>query len=289
MPKKKDQKETPSQQIPVRPPPKQSGPVETYASEGTASDPGIFVPNERPLEAHSGGLATLFTTGGPFVGQSANIHTTGSVPGYYQVPQQAQPVSVPVPVPVPAYSQAQQQAAFAPPTVVLPLPGTFPPQHPHQQHPVFLPNVQPQPGVAYYNNTTQSNPHFVRPFTPTTPNITYHISINMADYGNGSMPNTGQHFQPPVPDTTYGPIPHVYRPRHDNGVPYAAPNPGSPVAFSSVGPYPYAAPMPHHFCAVSEPQVQGVAAPMEQQVPYFYAPNASAPFNCHLHGPFTRV
>ncbi|OTB06926.1 hypothetical protein M426DRAFT_54456 [Hypoxylon sp. CI-4A] len=29
----------------------------------------------------------------------------------------------------------------------------------------------------------------------------------------------GQHFQPPVPDTTYGPIPHTYHPRFDNGVP----------------------------------------------------------------------
>ncbi|KAI0902258.1 hypothetical protein F4806DRAFT_490730 [Annulohypoxylon nitens] len=31
------------------------------------------------------------------------------------------------------------------------------------------------------------------------------------------MPNQGQHFQPPVPDTTYGPIPHTYHPRFDNG------------------------------------------------------------------------
>ncbi|KAI8966859.1 hypothetical protein F5Y11DRAFT_343228 [Daldinia sp. FL1419] len=30
------------------------------------------------------------------------------------------------------------------------------------------------------------------------------------------MPNQGQHFQPPVPDTTYGPIPHTYHPRFDS-------------------------------------------------------------------------
>lgn len=28
----------------------------------------------------------------------------------------------------------------------------------------------------------------------------------------------GVHFQPPVPDTTFGPIPHVYVPRFDGGL-----------------------------------------------------------------------
>ncbi|KAI0383069.1 hypothetical protein F5Y04DRAFT_251758 [Hypomontagnella monticulosa] len=36
-------------------------------------------------------------------------------------------------------------------------------------------------------------------------------------YTTSFMPNQGQHFQPPVPDTTYGPIPHTYHPRFDNG------------------------------------------------------------------------
>ncbi|KAI1766392.1 hypothetical protein GGR53DRAFT_213641 [Hypoxylon sp. FL1150] len=36
-------------------------------------------------------------------------------------------------------------------------------------------------------------------------------------YNNTTMPNQGQHFQPPVPDTTYGPIPHTYHPRFDAG------------------------------------------------------------------------
>lgn len=34
-------------------------------------------------------------------------------------------------------------------------------------------------------------------------------------YNITSMPTQGQHFQPPVPDTTYGPIPHTYHPRSD--------------------------------------------------------------------------
>ncbi|TDZ49928.1 hypothetical protein CTRI78_v007707 [Colletotrichum trifolii] len=41
---------------------------------------------------------------------------------------------------------------------------------------------------------------------------------NMVDYQNVAPPPGGLHFQPPVPDTTYGAIPHVYVPRHDNGV-----------------------------------------------------------------------
>ncbi|KAI1378263.1 hypothetical protein F4677DRAFT_389050 [Hypoxylon crocopeplum] len=39
-------------------------------------------------------------------------------------------------------------------------------------------------------------------------------------YSNGFMPNQGQNFQPPVPDTTYGPMTHTYHPRFDQ-------NPGS--------------------------------------------------------------
>ncbi|KAM3553064.1 hypothetical protein ARSEF4850_007091 [Beauveria asiatica] len=38
---------------------------------------------------------------------------------------------------------------------------------------------------------------------------------NMAYYQNAGPPSTGVNFQPPVPDTTFGPIPHVYVPRFD--------------------------------------------------------------------------
>ncbi|XWX01077.1 hypothetical protein V2A60_009102 [Cordyceps javanica] len=40
-------------------------------------------------------------------------------------------------------------------------------------------------------------------------------SNNMANYQNAGPPNSGVNFQPPVPDTTFGPIPHVYIPRFD--------------------------------------------------------------------------
>lgn len=44
----------------------------------------------------------------------------------------------------------------------------------------------------------------------------------MADYQNAGPPPCGVNFQPPVPDTTFGPIPHVYVPRFD--AQYAAPS-----------------------------------------------------------------
>ncbi|KAI0155849.1 hypothetical protein BJ166DRAFT_615811 [Pestalotiopsis sp. NC0098] len=59
----------------------------------------------------------------------------------------------------------------------------------------------------------------------------------MADYGNGMNPNTGQNFQPPVPDTTFGPIQHVFKPPRrggnpqpvQTGFPMGAAMPGAPV------------------------------------------------------------
>lgn len=43
--------------------------------------------------------------------------------------------------------------------------------------------------------------------------------INMAaDYSNTAPPIMGVNFQPPVPDTTHGPMNHIYFPRFDNGV-----------------------------------------------------------------------
>lgn len=39
----------------------------------------------------------------------------------------------------------------------------------------------------------------------------------MASYRNSVPPPCGVNFQPPVPDTTFGPMPHVYVPRFDGG------------------------------------------------------------------------
>ncbi|KXH59920.1 hypothetical protein CSAL01_02505 [Colletotrichum salicis] len=83
-----------------------------------------------------------------------------------------------------------------------------------------------------------AHPHF-NPFTPSTSHPAYVTEtnsfapfgkfnpyglsaspyVNMADYQNVAPPAGGLHFQPPVPDTTYGPMQHVYVPRFDNGMP----------------------------------------------------------------------
>ncbi|CAM1503002.1 Fc.00g077780.m01.CDS01 [Cosmosporella sp. VM-42] len=68
-----------------------------------------------------------------------------------------------------------------------------------------------------------STPTPLGPFGNTTPGVTYigqpSVQVNMAaDYQNAAPPPTGVHYQPPVPDTTFGPIPHVYVPRFDGGL-----------------------------------------------------------------------
>ncbi|CAJ0541735.1 Ff.00g081990.m01.CDS01 [Fusarium sp. VM40] len=88
-----------------------------------------------------------------------------------------------------------------------------PPQQPQifplpQFHPASFINTGP-------TNNTQSPITYIGigPQTPTTnhPNI-------MGDYQNAAPPVQGVHFQPPVPDTTFGPMQHVYVPRFDGGL-----------------------------------------------------------------------
>ncbi|KIL95310.1 hypothetical protein FAVG1_00046 [Fusarium avenaceum] len=88
---------------------------------------------------------------------------------------------------------------------------------PPQQPQIFpLPQFHPasfiKTGPA---NNTQSPITYIGigPQTPTTnhPNI-------MGDYQNAAPPVQGVHFQPPVPDTTFGPMQHVYVPRFDGGL-----------------------------------------------------------------------
>ncbi|KAL7626270.1 hypothetical protein AAE478_003040 [Parahypoxylon ruwenzoriense] len=73
------------------------------------------------------------------------------------------------------------------------IPGVAPPPPPQAQAPGF------------FQGPSQGPPRFVPVGQyPAMP------------YSNAFMPNQGQHFQPPVPDTTYGPIPHTYHPRYDS-------------------------------------------------------------------------
>ncbi|XXH04702.1 hypothetical protein Hte_011124 [Hypoxylon texense] len=84
---------------------------------------------------------------------------------------------------------------------------------------------QPQqhqiPGVANHHTPQVLPPGFAQiPQIPQVPqfftqSLGHQTQPTMA-YNITSMPSQGQHFQPPVPDTTYGPIPHTYHPRFDS-------------------------------------------------------------------------
>lgn len=81
---------------------------------------------------------------------------------------------------------------------------------------VYLPNpIAHFPSFPTFNTTAAYQPYL--PYTPFHNNITAAPVIAMGDYQNTSPPNIGLNFQPPVPDTTYGPMQHTYVPRFDNG------------------------------------------------------------------------
>ncbi len=58
----------------------------------------------------------------------------------------------------------------------------------------------------------------------------------MAYYRNAAPPPCGVNFQPPVPDTTFGPMPHVYVPRFDGGYDAGVQVGHSPVQFFPAAP-----------------------------------------------------
>lgn len=72
-----------------------------------------------------------------------------------------------------------------------------------------------------------------------------------ADYANAAPPPTGTNFQPPVPDTTYGPMMHTFMPRFDG--PGANMVPGTvPVGVPSfISPPVQFVPTPSHTNAVA--------------------------------------
>ena len=78
----------------------------------------------------------------------------------------------------------------------------------------------PSNGNTYYHLVSQ----VPNPGANLTLNTTYIGARKMTyardnDFQHGAPHNLqGLHFQPPVPDTTYGPMTHTYVPRHDGGV-----------------------------------------------------------------------
>ncbi|KAF5681101.1 hypothetical protein FHETE_132 [Fusarium heterosporum] len=85
-----------------------------------------------------------------------------------------------------------------------------------QQQTFSPPQFHPASFITAGPNNTAQSPITYIGIGPQPP-IANHPSI-MGDYQNAAPPTQGTHFQPPVPDTTFGPMQHVYVPRFDGGL-----------------------------------------------------------------------
>lgn len=154
----------------------------------------------------------------------------------------SQPTSFPGLVPPPGLA-GQWFTSVNPGQSVSHPPSAFP-GHPQslQQHVGFTQIPQYQPT----NIAIPGNP------------VVYHPNFTMAaDYQNTGPPPHGLNFQPPVPDTTFGPMNHVYIPRFDNGVA------GAPAAYAQPVRYP---PRSVHFVPTA-PTYATVMMPQPQLQP----------------------
>lgn len=116
--------------------------------------------------------------------------------------------------------------------------GTVPQLGPNQIYTHALPaqalfNTNPTSNFAPYSYSIN------QPGQPTP--ISVSDGTNMDGYQNAFPNNVGLHFQPQVPDTSLGPMTHVYQPRFDSGC-VAFPHPGivvcQPSSIVSVSPPP---------------------------------------------------
>lgn len=109
------------------------------------------------------------------------------------------------------HSSTNPSASVSFGTNLFPLTSTFG-QSPHPNFSPFVPSTSTHPAFTPEANS-------FAPFGKFNPcGLQAPAYINMADYQNVAPPAGGLHFQPPVPDTTYGPMQHVYVPRFDNGM-----------------------------------------------------------------------
>ncbi|RKK15341.1 hypothetical protein BFJ68_g156 [Fusarium oxysporum] len=84
-----------------------------------------------------------------------------------------------------------------------------------QQHQFLSPQFHPAPFINAGQNQLTPSPITYIGIGPQSPAVN---TANMGDYQNTAPPVHGMNFQPPVPDTTFGPMQHVYVPRFDNGL-----------------------------------------------------------------------
>ncbi|TXB99182.1 hypothetical protein FocTR4_00012799 [Fusarium oxysporum f. sp. cubense] len=122
-----------------------------------------------------------------------------------------------------------------------------------QQHQFLSPQFHPAPFINAGQNQLTPSPITYIGIGPQSPAVN---TANMGDYQNTAPPVHGMNFQPPVPDTTFGPMQHVYVPRFDNGLA------GVPVG---------------GYAGVQQPAISGMAPQptvqgsyVVQQQPYYY-------------------
>ncbi|OBS20856.1 hypothetical protein FPOA_07196 [Fusarium poae] len=140
------------------------------------------------------------------------------------------------------------------------LPATFispPPQGQQQQFfspPQFHPAsyISAGPNNIITSPTPTPNPITYIGIGPQSPVVNLNQASNMGDYQNAAPPVNGLHFQPPVPDTTFGPMQHVYVPRHDGGL--AGLQVGAPASFNYVSAAPIAITPPSSYTTVVVPK-----------------------------------
>ncbi|KAH6965327.1 hypothetical protein EDB82DRAFT_529053 [Fusarium venenatum] len=161
-------------------------------------------------------------------------------------------------------------------------PATFmsPPPQGQQQHffspPQFYPASYISAGPNNIITSPTPNPITYIGIGPQSPAVNLSQASNMGDYQNAAPPVHGLHFQPPVPDTTFGPMQHVYVPRHDGGL--AGLQVGAPASFNYVSAAPFAITPSSSYTTVVQPAF-GTVAPQpsayggyvvqQQQQPYY--------------------
>ncbi|RSM06328.1 hypothetical protein CEP52_005737 [Fusarium oligoseptatum] len=129
--------------------------------------------------------------------------------------------------------------------------------------------ISPPPQQAAYFSLPQQHHPQIHPASyinapPGTHNNVTYIGVGppnntMGDYQNAAPPVNGVHFQPPVPDTTFGPMQHVYVPRFDGGL--------AGVQVGLPAPAPVSVPQPVVGAVAPQPGIH--ASYVVHQQPYF--------------------
>jgi hypothetical protein len=199
-----------------------------FQSPGTTNGSGIKPTTSASTSTSASASISTTTTSAPFPfsttissGEGINVGTAApdSTSGNNQ-PESFPQLGAP---PNSALGAGQWHTSIDP-TQSVKLPGqpfaggfapgfTCAPQHAHLvNNPVcsspFSPLPQLSTPITYIGIPPQHHQHHQHQHLP--PHFT-----TMADYQNAAPMPVGINFQPPVPDTTFGPIPHVYVPRFD--------------------------------------------------------------------------